>query len=95
MLGKKTGGRKKGTPNKISKEAKPFVVAAVSNYYSSQQFREDLDSLEPKDRLAAIIKLSEYVLSKLQSTTIDIQSDDARTIEDRLTDLSGNWNSDY
>jgi hypothetical protein len=64
-------GRKAGTPNKATKDIRhAFTLLIESNIDTLQQ---DLDSLEPKDRLKLIIELSQYVIPKLRS--VDLKSD--------------------
>lgn len=88
MKGKKTGGRAAGTPNRITTAVRQVITAAVDGYYHSQQFIDDIRSLEPKDRVAVFERLSAYVIPKLQSTTLDTTIATQRTIEDRLLQLS-------
>lgn len=61
---KKYGGRKKGTPNKDTKELRERINDLIDNNFDSIQ--ADLDQLEPKERLDFLIKLFEYGLPKLQ-----------------------------
>lgn len=88
-LGKKTGGRTAGTPNKKTAAIREVVTSLVEEYSSNGQMMEDLADLDPKDRLMAIIKLAEYVMPKLQSTTLDVAVESKKTIEDRLIELAG------
>lgn len=88
MKGKKTGGRAAGTPNRVTTAVRQVITAAVDGYYHSQQFIDDIRSLEPKDRVAVFERLSAYVIPKLQSTTLDTTISTQRTIEDRLLQLS-------
>ena len=87
--GKKTGGRKKGTPNKVSKLGKEFLAEMLCNYSESGLMNEDFMELEPKDRLTIAEKLMQYVMPKMQSTSVDLNAaSNTRTIEDMLSDLS-------
>lgn len=61
---KKYGGRKKGTPNKDTKELRERINDLIDNNFDSIQ--ADLDQIEPKERLDFLIKLFEYGLPKLQ-----------------------------
>ena len=74
----KTGGRKPGTPNKISSQVREILSETTFDYYASEQFQKDLSMLEPK-----------YVAPQLQSTTLDVAAETKKTIEDRLIALSG------
>lgn len=61
----KTGGRKKGTPNKISGTVKEWITSIIdTNRY---QFEEDLELLEPGERVRVISNLLQYVTPKMQS----------------------------
>lgn len=61
---KKYGGRKKGTPNKDTKELRERVSDLIDNNFD--RIQADLDQLEPKERLDFLVKLLEYGLPKLQ-----------------------------
>mgnify|MGYP007004347425 FL=1 len=87
--GMKTGGRKEGTPNKITTAVRKAISDAVNGYYESDQFLQDIGELEPKDRVTAFEKLASYVVPKLQATTLDDKRKVTRTIEDKLLALSG------
>lgn len=89
MRGKKTGGRTKGTPNQTTKTVRDILAKTTSDYYNSKDFKDDLDALEAKDRLAIIEKLTGYVVPKMQSTSIDATIETHKTIEDKLLELSG------
>jgi hypothetical protein len=60
----KAGGRAKGTQNKVTREIKDFYKELIEkNLY---QIETDLMELSPKDRLEIILKLSEFIVPKLQ-----------------------------
>ncbi len=58
----KTGGRKAGTPNKVTCTLKEFIKALIDN--NREQIEKDLESLQPKDRLAIFEKLFQYIIPK-------------------------------
>ena len=62
--GKKFGGRKKGTPNKLTKELR--IVLKDLIYYELEGLEERLNNLSDQDRIEFIIKLIPYVLPKLE-----------------------------
>ncbi len=63
----KTGGRKAGTPNKVTSDLRKAVGELIEmNWYRMQ---EDLNALEPKDRLMIMEKLLSYSLPKLSAVT--------------------------
>jgi len=67
-VGMKTGGRRKGTPNKSTVEMRDFVSKFVSANLTTLQ--TDFDQLEPKERLQFLEKLLGYTLPKFQSITM-------------------------
>lgn len=86
--GKKTGGRQAGTPNKTSATVRGAIAKMLDNYFNSEDFKKDIECLEPKDRVAAMEKFAAYVAPKLQTTTLDMTVEKKKTIEDRLVELS-------
>jgi len=63
--GIKHGGRQKGTPNKLTKEIRTVLKDLI--YKELDEIKEHLDSLEPKQRIELVIKLTPYVLPKVES----------------------------
>ena len=89
-IGKKTGGRKKGTPNKSSVLGKEVIVSLLSDYSSSGLMTSDFMALDPKDRLVIAERLMQYTMPKMQATAIDLTTGEKeKTIEDRLAELAG------
>lgn len=87
-IGRKTGGRKKGTPNKVTKGIRELISQVTEEYYNSDLFLNDLAVLDPKDRVSVMEKLTNYVAPKMQSTSIDAMVQARKTIEDKLEELS-------
>lgn len=56
------GGRAKGTPNKISGTVKEWLQAVIDN--NREQFEDDLQLLEPNERIKVISNLFQYVVPK-------------------------------
>lgn len=96
MKGKKTGGRKKGTPNTktvVGMERmatiKDTLAQLITGYYQSEQIAEDLAALEPKDRVAAMERFTKYIIPTMQSASIDIDgAEKKQSVEERLILLS-------
>lgn len=86
--GRKTGGRKAGTPNKATAFGKAVIQELVSDYANSSQLREDIRTLDPKDRLDVMVKLITFIVPKPQSIALDITTEATKTIEDELQQLS-------
>ncbi len=63
--GNKYGGREKGTPNKLTKEIRKTLNDIV--HKELEKVEENLNTLEPKQRIELLIKLMPYVLPKAES----------------------------
>ena len=88
-IGKKTGGRVAGTPNKTSAVVRSAIAKMLDEYFNSETFTKDIADLDPKDRVTAMEKFAAYVAPKLQSTSLDVATESRKTIEDQLVELSG------
>lgn len=64
--GNKSGGRQKGTPNKNTKEIRDKFQSLIEE--ALPKLKDDIESLEPKDRIKTIIELSKFVLPTLKAT---------------------------
>ncbi len=64
-------GRPKGKPNKSTSETKAWINQLIED--NRDQVAKDLKKLEPKDRLAIIEKLIQYVVPKQQSISVEAQ----------------------
>ena len=62
--GLKTGGREKGTPNKLTKELRGLLKDLL--HQELENLPAHLNSLEPKDRLEIIVKLLPYAIPKVE-----------------------------
>lgn len=67
--GKKFGGRKAGTPNRSTNELRTLITAFLDENF--EQVKEDLEQLEPKDRVKFYIDLLSFGLPRLQSQQIE------------------------
>ena len=63
----KTGGREKGTPNKVTRTIRESIFDIVSD--SIDVLKDDLKKLEPKERLQIINGFLPYIVSKRQETS--------------------------
>lgn len=66
--GKKYGGRKKGTPNKTTAEVRERFKGLIENNLETLQ--NDIEQLEPKDRVKMLMELAKFVLPTLKSTEL-------------------------
>jgi hypothetical protein len=70
-------GRKAGTPNKTTTQIKEsFQILLEDNL---EQLREDILSLEPRDRVKFMLDLATFIIPKMKS--IDVQSN----VEESIT----------
>lgn len=88
MKGKKTGGRKAGTPNKTTAFSKSVIQEILTDYTNSELFQSDMKKLDAKDRLDIMVKLMAFTTPKPQSVDMSITSNKPKTIEDTLQELS-------
>ena len=64
------GGRAKGTPNKATKNMCEWLTKLLAK--NRKQIEQDLQALEPKDRIAMLERLMQYVLPKQQAIKAEI-----------------------
>ena len=74
----KTGGRKPGTKNKECSEIRNSFQELING--SLDKLKEDLESLEPKDRIKAVLDLSKFVLPTLKATELSTNDDDFKRV---------------
>lgn len=77
-------GRPEGSKNKVNSEIRGLIQKLFDDNY--QTIQDDLESLEPKDRLKFISDLLPYLLPKLQTTTYS-QKIDLDGMTDKELDL--------
>lgn len=69
----KTGGRVKGTPNKVTYFLKEWITSLIDKQRT--QIEQDLQELEPKERLQMIEKLMQYVIPKQAAQQVKLDFD--------------------
>ena len=77
----KTGGRKAGTPNKISVGLKDFISKLL--FKNRKQIEKDLQELQPKERLFILEKLMQYVIPKQREFEISAELQSEQTEQDK------------
>lgn len=83
------GGRQKGTPNRVTAELRQWVARLIDA--NREQLEEDIQLLDPKERLDVIEKYMQYVLPRRQAVRADVSVDELTdeqidTIVARLAD---------
>lgn len=81
--GQKTGGRTAGTPNKVTTDIKVRIAALIDERFD--RIAERLEQLDPKDEIAAYVKLLEFILPKQREQKIDLSSLSDDEVEALLT----------
>lgn len=66
---KKLGGRKSGTPNKISADLRARIKLFLDNNF--ENLESDMSNLEPAERVRFYIKLMEFVIPKRQNMELN------------------------
>ena len=82
--GKKYGGREKGTPNRTTAEIRDKFQILLSD--NLDKLQDDLDKLDPEERLKILLQLSKFVLPTLKSTALDINPNNKLYWLDGLND---------
>jgi hypothetical protein len=77
--GIKTGGREKGTPNQITKELRTVLKDVLS--MELQNLSDNLNLLEPIDRLEILVKLLPYAIPKVEPISHENEEDSPEAIE--------------
>lgn len=62
MKGQKTGGRKKGTPNKTPAEVKEVLLELFTD--NVKQLKKDVSELTARDRLQFFAKVLPYIVPR-------------------------------
>jgi len=78
MTRTKTGGRKLGTRNKECSEIRNSFKELING--SLDKLKEDLENLEPKDRIKAILDLSKFVIPTLKAMELSSNDNDFKRV---------------
>jgi NADPH:quinone reductase-like Zn-dependent oxidoreductase len=65
----KTGGRQKGSLNKITSITRESITNVVADYFGGQKFKDDIDVLKAGGRLGAMTDLAKIVVPKPKDET--------------------------
>jgi len=67
----KTGGRRPGAPNRVTKELKQWLTALIEE--NQETFKENLSKLEPEKHVQIMERLFAYLIPKPQSLDLQIE----------------------
>lgn len=88
MTGKKIGGRKAGTSNRITSAMRETILDLCNDYSASGLMASDFAQLGAKDRLYLFEKFCQYITPKMQAVAVSGDEENPITIEERLIELS-------
>lgn len=86
MKGIKTGGRTEGTPNRLTNEIREVLKSIIEK--ELEHLPNQLEKLEPKERLEIMVKLLPYIIPKLSELDNKIS---AENLSPMIIDLSGDY----
>jgi hypothetical protein len=91
---KKTGGRQKGTTNKVKRETKDWLNDLITGNHL--QMEKDIKALKPKERLQIFEKFMQYTIPKMQSvqTTVDFNKLTDEQLENVITGITHEFNNE-
>ncbi len=84
MKGQKTGGRKKGTPNKVTSDLKAWINQFIQD--NKETFEEDFHKIDPDRRVQVFEKLLSYAIPKMQAFDIRQEFSELERLLDRTPD---------
>jgi len=77
-------GRPKGSQNKVNKDLRDKIKLFIDDNWDSLQ--NDLETLSPKERIDAYLKLLEYSLPKLNRTNISFDQQQPKNFPEWMSD---------
>ena len=83
--GKKTGGRKAGTPNRTTADIKTRIAALIDDQFETVQAK--LSELDAKEHVTAYIKLLEFILPKQRENKVDVAAKMGAMSDEQLNQL--------
>lgn len=85
----KTGGRTKGTPNRVTQLGREAICKMLQGYVDGGLMDSDFAELEARDRLVIAEKLMQYAVPRLQAVSVDMNNTSEKLgIDERLRILA-------
>lgn len=86
----KTGGRKKGTPNKATMFGTKTIMDLLDDYQQSGLMAQDFKAIGPLGRLTLMKDLAGYIIPKKKALEADVnvKTEEQQSITDQLRQLA-------
>lgn len=84
-------GRPKGRQNKVTTEVKNIIKGILEEYTSGTMpcnFKDDFMMMDAPERVKTAVKMAEFVVPKLQRTTLEDNTQRTRKIDDVIAKLT-------
>ena len=81
----KYGGRQKGSLNKITSNLKATIQGIVERQFETLE--DDLEQMDAKDKVNAVLKLIEYVLPKQREQKINFSDMNDQELDELINRL--------
>jgi hypothetical protein len=78
----KTGGRKKGTPNKTTAELKSWVFQFVTD--NLEEFKKQFKDLDKEQQIVIVMKLLPYILPKQTENKISLDEELSKAVKESM-----------
>lgn len=82
----KTGGRKKGTPNKTTSDLKKWIFEFVND--NMEEFKSEFASMDTEDKINIIMKLLPFVLPKQTETKINVDEELTLAVKESMDNIN-------
>lgn len=84
-------GTRKGVPNRVNHEVRKSFKLLIEN--NLERLQNDLDELEPKDRIRFILEMAKFILPTLQAVSVDdLRENEAQGFNVLTINLTTNGN---
>ena len=86
----KTGGRKKGTPNKATLFGTQTIMDLLDDYQQSGLMAQDFTALKPNERMTLMKDLAGYIIPKKKALEADVnvKTEEQQSLTDQLRQLA-------
>lgn len=82
--GQKTGGRAKGTPNRVTADLRGVLGQVLTTQMTPRKLNSLLKQLDPQQKINALTKLLEYTIPKMRSVEAKV---DMNRLSDEQLDM--------